>query len=129
MPLGFVHNKRSLAALENLVSFIIHCIDRPKAANEGVLISDGDDVSTSELLRLVAKALGEKSRLLPVPVGLMEFVAKLAGKESVTNRLFGSSQVDSSKALDMLGWRPVITMDEQLKTTATAWLKEREQGS
>jgi nucleoside-diphosphate-sugar epimerase len=129
LPFGSVHNKRSLVALDNLVSFIIHCIDHPKAANEVFLISDGEDVSTTELLRLIAKALGKKPRLLPVPVGLMEFAAKLVGKESVTNRLFGSLQVDSSKARDMLGWRPVVIMEEQLKTTAEAWLKGRGPGS
>jgi nucleoside-diphosphate-sugar epimerase len=129
LPFGVVHNKRSLVALDNLVSFIIHCIDHPKAANEVFLISDGEDVSTTELLRLVARSLGKKPHLLPVPVWLMEFAAKRVGKEAVTNRLFGSLQVDSSKARDMLDWRPIVTMEEQMKTTAEAWLKEREQGS
>lgn len=129
LPLGAIHNKRSLVALDNLVSFIIHCIDHPKAANEVFLISDDEDISTTELLRLVAKALGKKPRLISVPVGLMEFAAKLVGKESVTNRLFGSLQVDSSKARNLLGWRPVVTMEEQLKTTAEAWLKGRGRGS
>lgn len=129
LPLGAIHNKRSFIALDNLISFIIHCIDHPKAANEVFLISDGEDVSTTELLRRVSRALGKKPRLLPVPVGLMAFAAKLLGKESVANRLFGSLQVDSSKARDLLGWRPVVTMEEQLKTTAEAWLKRRRQDS
>lgn len=59
----------------------------------------------------------------------MEFVAKLVGKEFVANRLFGSLQVDSSKARNMLNWRPVVTMEEQLKTTADAWLKTKERSS
>ena len=115
LPLGAVHNQRSLVALDNLVDFIILCAQHPKAANEVFLISDGEDVSTTELLQKVAKAMGKKARLLPVPVGLMRFVAKLLGKEDVANRLFGSLQVDSSKAREILGWTPVITMDEQLK--------------
>lgn len=65
LPFGVVHNVRSLVALDNLVSFIIHCIDHPKAANEVFLISDGEDVSTTELLRLVAKALGKKHACYP----------------------------------------------------------------
>jgi len=118
LPLGAVHNKRSLIALANLVDFIILCTQHPKAANEVFLIADGEDVSTTELLRKVAKAIDKKSKLIPVPVGLMSFVAKLLGKEDVANRLFGSLQVDSSKARDLLGWKPVVTMDEQLKKVA-----------
>ena len=123
LPFGTVHNQRSLVALDNLVSFIIHCIDHPKAANEAFLISDSEDVSTTELLRKVANAFGKKPMLLPIPVWLMSFVAKLVGKGDVANRLFGSLQVDSSKARDLLGWQPVITMDEQLKKTADAYLE------
>jgi len=121
LPFGAVHNKRSLVALDNLVSFIIHCADyekTPQAANQVFLISDGEDVSTTELVQKVAKAFGKKALLLPVPVSLMTFVAKLLGRKSVADRLFGSLQVDSSKARELLGWNPVITMDEQLKKTA-----------
>ena len=117
LPLGAVGNLRSLVALENLVDFIGLCADparSPKAANEVFLISDGADVSTSDLLRKVAKACGVKSRLLPVPVGLMRFAARVLGKGAVADRLFGNLQVDSSKARDLLGWKPVVTMDEAL---------------
>jgi nucleoside-diphosphate-sugar epimerase len=120
LPLGAINNKRSFVALDNLVSFIALCADRsqsPKAGNQVFLISDGEDVSTTQLLRKVANALGKKPWLLPVPVGLMRFAAKLVGKGDVANRLFGSLQVDSSKARDLIGWQPVITMDEQLNKT------------
>jgi len=115
LPLGAVHNQRSLVALDNLVNFIITCTTHTKAANEVFLISDGEDVSTTELLQKVAKAMGKKAMLISVPVGLMSFIAKLLGKEDVSNRLFGSLQVDSSKAKELLGWHPVISMDKQLK--------------
>jgi len=114
LPLGAVHNKRSFVALDNLASFIIHCMDHPRAANEVFLISDGEDVSTTELLQKMAQAFGKRSFLLPVPVGLMTFVAGLIGKKDVADRLFGSLQVDSSKARDLLGWEPVVSMDEGL---------------
>jgi nucleoside-diphosphate-sugar epimerase len=126
LPLGAINNKRSFVALDNLVSFIALCADRtrsPKAANQVFLISDGEDVSTTQLLRKVADALGKKQWQLPVPVGLMSFAARLIGKGDVANRLFGSLQVDSSKARDLLGWQPVITMDEQLNKTVAADLK------
>jgi nucleoside-diphosphate-sugar epimerase len=75
------------------------------------------------LLRKVASALGKEPWLLPVPVGLMSFAARLIGKGDVVSRLFGSLQVDSSKARDLLGWQPVITMDEQLNKTVATDLK------
>jgi len=121
LPFGAIYNKRSLVALDNLVDFLALCADReksPKASNQLFLISDNEDVSTTELVQKVAKAFGKKALLLPVPVSLMTFVAKLLGRESVTDRLFSSLQVDSSKARELLGWNPVITMDEQLKKTA-----------
>jgi len=124
LPLGSINNQRSFVALDNLVGFIIHCIHHPKAANEIFLISDGEDVSTTELLQKVVNAFGKKSRLLPVPVWLMTIAAKLIGKGGVANRLFGTLQIDSSKARDLLGWKSVITMDEQLKKTADAYLEK-----
>ncbi len=120
LPFGSIHNQRSFIALDNLVSFIIHCIDHPKAANEVFLISDGEDVSTTELLQKVAKAFDKKLRLISIPVELMTLAARFLGKRDVANRLFGSLQVDSSKARDLLGWKPGYTMDEQLKKIAQA---------
>ncbi len=125
LPLDAIHNQRSLVALENLVSFIIHCLDHPKAANEIFLISDGKDVSTTELLQKVAKAFGKNPYLVPVPVSLMKFVARLLGKDDIADRLFGSLKVDSSKAQDLLGWKPVISMDDELKKTVDAFLNEK----
>ena len=125
LPFGAVHNRRSLVALDNLVSFIVHCIDHPKAANEVFLISDGEDVSTSELLQKVAKAFDKKPFLIPISVGLMKSTAKVLGKADVADRLFGSLQVDSSKARDLLGWRPVITMEDSLTKTVDTFLNEK----
>lgn len=125
LPFGAIHNQRSFVAIDNLVSFIIHCIDHPKAANEIFLIADGKDVSTTELLRKVANAFGKKPMLIPIPVSVMTFFAKVLGKGDIANRLFSSLQVDSSKARNLLGWKPVTTMDEQLKETADAYLNEK----
>jgi len=128
LPFGAIHNGRSLVALDNLVDFIVLCADReksPKATNEVFLISDNEDVSTTQLLRKVANAFGKKSWLIPIPVSWMIFVAKLLGKEGVAVRLFSSLQVDSSKASDLLGWKPVVTMDEELKKIADAEKNEK----
>lgn len=128
LPFGAIFNQRSLIALDNLVDFIALCADRrrsPKAANHVFLVSDGEDVSTSQLLRRVGSAYGVKSRLLPIPVGLMELLSRLLGKGAVSDRLFGSLQVDITKTTDLLGWKPVVTMNQQLAKMAEIDKRER----
>jgi nucleoside-diphosphate-sugar epimerase len=121
IPLGAVHNCRSMVALENLVDFIVLCADcsrSPRAANQVFLVSDGDDVSTTDILRRVAWAYGVKPRLVPVSVSLIKGIASLLGKAEVADRLLGSLVVDSSKVRELLGWRPVVSMEEQLTKMA-----------
>jgi nucleoside-diphosphate-sugar epimerase len=120
LPLGLVNNSRSLVAIDNLVDFIVTCITHEKAANENFLISDREDVSTTQLLRKIEKAFNKKIFLLPVPVWLMIFMAGLLGRKEDATRLFSSLEVDSSKAKELLGWNPKITMDEQLLKIAKA---------
>ena len=120
LPLGSVKNARSLIAIDNLVSFIITCIAHKNAANEVFLISDREDLSTTQLLRKIAKAFNKKIFLLPIPVQLMIFLAGLLGRRADAIRLFSSLRVDSSKAKELLDWNPKITMDEQLLKIAKA---------
>jgi nucleoside-diphosphate-sugar epimerase len=120
LPLGLVNNSRSLVAIDNLVDFIIICATHKNATNEVFLISDRGDLSTTQLLRKIAKAFGKKVFLLPVPVQLMIFMAGLLGRKVDAIRLFSSLQVDSSKAKELLNWNPKITMDEQLLKIAKA---------
>lgn len=119
LPLACItQNKRSLIALENLVDFILLCANykkTPQAANQTFLISDGEDVSTAELFKRVAKAYGKRSWLLPFPPLLLHLGAKVLGKQDMANSLLASLQVDNSKAYKLLGWKPLITMDEQLQ--------------
>jgi nucleoside-diphosphate-sugar epimerase len=115
LPLGAIKNKRSLVALDNLVDLIITCIDHPAAANQVFLAGDGEDISTTELLRGVAKAAGVSSRLIPVPASVLMFMASLIGKKEMAQRLLGSLQVDISKARDLLGWTPLLSVEEGLR--------------
>ena len=115
LPLGATNNKRSLVALDNLVDLIITCIDHPAAANQVFLAGDGQDLSTTELLYRVARAMGKPSRLLPVPSSLLMLGATLLGKKAVAQRLLGSLQVDISKARSLLGWEPPISVEEGLR--------------
>lgn len=114
MPLGAVHNKRSLVGLDNLVDLIVKCIDHPAAANEVFLAGDGNDLSTTDLLRGVARAMGKPARLIPVPAALLMFAASVLGKKTMAQRLLGSLQVDISKARQVLGWQPPVTVEEGL---------------
>lgn len=115
LPLGAIHNKRSLVALDNLVDLIITCLDHPAAANDVFLAGDGEDLSTTELLRAVAGAMGKPARLVPVPAGLLMAGATMLGKKAVAQRLLGSLQVDISKARNLLGWQPPLCVEEGLK--------------
>jgi nucleoside-diphosphate-sugar epimerase len=112
LPLGAIHNQRSLVALDNLVDLIVTCIDHPAAANQVFLAGDGQDLSTTRLLRCVARALGKPSRLIPVPASFLKLAAALLGKKAVAQRLLGSLQLDISKARHLLGWTPPITVEE-----------------
>lgn len=118
LPLGAIHNKRSLVSIDNLVDLIITCINHPEAANQIFLVSDGHDLSTTELLRHIAKALSTKIVLLPVPSSLLKLAAILAGKRAIGQRLCGSLQVDISKTKSLLGWTPPVTIDSTLEKTA-----------
>lgn len=115
LPFGCISNRRSLIAIDNLVDLIMTCINHPAAANQVFLAGDGQDLSTTELLRGVAKAMGKTSRLIPVPVSMMMLAAVLLGKRAMAQRIFGSLQVDISKARDTLDWEPPLSTEEGLK--------------
>jgi UDP-glucose 4-epimerase len=129
LPLGGVtENRRSLVFLGNLIDLIVTCIDHPAAANQTFLVSDDEDLSTAALLRRMAAALGRPARLIPVPVGLIAFGAKLIGRPGIVQRLCGSLQVDIGKTKALLGWSPPISVEEGLRRTAEHW-RELQQAS
>lgn len=125
LPLGAVtHNRRSLVALDNLVDLIVTCISHPAAANETFLVSDGEDLSTTDLLRRMGQALGKSARLLSVPPLLLKLGAAMVGKPDLAQRLCGSLQVDISKTRQLLGWAPPLSVDEALKKAAEGYWRE-----
>lgn len=115
LPLGAVHNQRSLVALDNLVDFIVTCATHPQAANETFMVSDGHDLSTTELVRGLARASGVPARLVPLPIWFLKVGATLVGKRDNAQRLFGDLRVDISKARSLLDWRPPVSVDEGLR--------------
>jgi len=121
LPLGSINNKRSLVALDNLVDLIVTCIGHPAAANQVFLVSDGEDLSTTELLRRTANALGKPARLLPVPAFLLKAGLAVIGRKNIAQRLCGSLQVDITKTRSLLGWNPPVKVDDALKRTAESF--------
>jgi nucleoside-diphosphate-sugar epimerase len=116
LPLGGVtHNRRSFVGLDNLVDLIFVCTEHPKAANQTFLVSDGEDLSTTELLRRIGEALRHPARLVVVPPVAIAFMANLLGSKRISQRLLGSLQVDIQKTCDLLQWKPSVTVDEGLR--------------
>ena len=116
LPLGSIRdNRRSLLGIDNLVSLLRVCMHHPAAANQVFLAGDGEDLSTTELLRRTAAALGVHARLIPVPVPLLAAGARLVGRPHLLQRLCGNLQVNISKAHRVLGWVPPLTLDEGLR--------------
>jgi len=122
LPFGTIHNKRSLVALDNLVDLVVTCVEHPAAANQIFLVSDGEDLSTTELLTRMGSALGKPARLLSVPTWMLMTGAALLGKRALSQRLCGSLQLDISKAKDLLGWSPPVSVHEGLRRAAAGFL-------
>lgn len=122
LPLGATHNKRSLVAVDNLVDLVVTCLHHPAAARQIFLVSDGDDLSTTELLRRTARALHRPARLVSVPPAVLRAAGRLLGQREVAQRLCGSLQVDITKTCEKLGWTPRVTVDDALAQTAQHFL-------
>lgn len=125
LPLGGINdNKRSLVSVDNLVDLIITCIDHPNAANQTFLVSDDDDVSTSQLLCNMTRAFSVANRLLPVPSSWFFLVTKVIGKPEIYQRLCGSLQVDITKTKELLNWKPPFRAAECMKKTTDAFIDD-----
>lgn len=125
MPLASIHNKRSLISVQNLASLIEACARQEAAANEIFLASDGEDLSTPDLLRRLARSMGRPSRLFSVPEGLLLRAARVVGRENAAQRLLGSLQVDIEKNRRLLDWLPELSVDDGLAITARDFLGNR----
>ncbi|MDE1335099.1 UDP-glucose 4-epimerase family protein [Vibrio aestuarianus] len=127
LPFGCINdNRRSLVSVDNLVDLIVTCIDHPNAANETFLVSDDQDVSTSEMVAQMAKALGKPQWQLPVPKWCYKLAGKALGKQDVIDRLLGSLQVDITHTKNTLGWVPPQSLEEGFKQTANAFLQSKQ---
>jgi len=125
LPLASVDNRRSLIYLGNLVDAIITCIKHPRATGQTYLVSDGEDVSTPELIRLISKAMGRKARLFSFPPSMLKTIGKITGRSAEIYRLIGTLCVECNKIRTMLGWDPPYTPEEGISKTAE-WYQKKE---
>ncbi len=115
LPFSAVQSMRSLIGLDNLVDLLIRCVDHPEAAGQTFLVSDGEDLSTPDLIRHIAAAMGRSARLFPVPVSLLRLAGSALGKRAEIDRLLGSLQIDSSHTRQVLGWTPPVSIEEGIR--------------
>jgi len=127
LPFGAINNRRTLVGLDNLVDLIVTCLHHPAAPNQVFLAGDDEDLSTTDLLRRIGRALGKPARLIPVPARLLEIAAIAGGRRALARRLLGSLQVDIGKARAKLGWKPPLSVDEALRKAARS-VQERRPG-
>lgn len=123
LPLAAIHNRRSLVSLWNLCDLLRHLLSNPVPRSQAWLVSDGEDLSTPELIRRMARAMGRRSRLWPVPVPALQLAATMTGKSAELSRLKGSLAVDISATL-ALGWSPPWSVDDALNRTVNWYLSE-----
>lgn len=121
LPLGSVKNRRSLVGLDNLVDLLIRCVDHPAAVGQTFLVSDGHDLSTPELIRRLAEAMGRPARLLPFPPALLRLGGRLTGYLEEVKRLIGSLQADIRHTCEMLDWYPPVPVEEGIRRTMEAY--------
>lgn len=122
LPLGSCMNRRSLIGVSNLANLLVKCVMHSAAAGQIFLGADGEDLSTPELLLRTARSLGRNARLLPFPTSMLRIAANLVGRADIYERLCGSLWVDTSKARELLGWRPPLSVDDELARTASWYL-------
>ncbi len=122
LPLGSIAARRSLVFVDNLADALVHCTTDPRAAGETFHVTDGRDLSVSELARALAKQLHAPERLIPIPVSLLRLAGGLTGRSAQVNRLIGELRLDSSHICERLGWYPPHTVEHGLLETA-AWYR------
>lgn len=119
LPFGAIHNRRSLVSIDNLCQFIELCCLHPAASNQTFLISDDHDVSVTELVSAIRKALHRSPCLLPIPIPVLKAIFYLIGKRNISEQLLGDLQIDTSKAKELLNWQPSISFDAGIKLAVT----------
>lgn len=125
LPLRSINNRRSLVYLDNLVDLILMSCSHPNAVGQVLLVSDDEDVSVSKILAVMAFSMEKSNRMLPCPMGMITFIARLLRKSDIALRVCGNLQLDISKTKDLLGWSPPISFDEGIARTCKSYLASK----
>jgi nucleoside-diphosphate-sugar epimerase len=115
LPFSQINNRRSLIGIDNLVDIIIQCIDNPKVVGKTFLVSDGKDLSTPELINLIALSMGKKANLFPLPIFILKFLGLIFGRREEISRLIGSLKIDNSHLKKVLNWAPLVSAEDGIK--------------
>ena len=115
LPFGNIANQRSMIGIDNLVDLLINCIEHPNAAGKTFLASDGEDLSTPELIKLIASSMGKKANLFSFPISMLKFLGSVFVKREEINRLVGSLRIDNSYTKKILNWTPSISVEEGIR--------------
>ena len=115
LPLSSINNQRSMIGIDNLVDLLIRCSDHPNASGKTFLVSDGDDLSTPDLINYIASSMGKRVNLFPFPLFLLKFIGSIIGKREEINRLVDSLKIDNNYTKETLNWKPIISVEEGIK--------------
>ena len=126
LPLGSIRNKRSFVSVDNLIDCIATTLQTPNAGGQTFLVSDGQDLSTPELIRAIASSLHKSPMLIPIPTALLKLAATTAGKRNAYDRLCGSLTVDIALTKQKLSWTPPFTVQDSLQRTVDAFMKSKD---
>jgi len=124
IPTRSIKNRRSLLYVRNLADFLALCVTESEAANQVYLLSDGEDVSTSDLVSTIARAMKKPDRQFGVSEIVARTGARLLRRENFYSRLWGSLKIDSTKAREQLGWRPPYSFAEGIEDTVNWYLNK-----
>jgi len=115
IPFSRIKNSKSLIGIDNLINLIIHCIEHPEASGKTFLTSDGEDLSTPELIKLIASSMGKKANLFPCPIFMLKLLGSIFGRSEEINRLVGSLRIDNSYTKKILNWTPPVSVEEGIR--------------
>jgi len=115
LPLSLIKNQRSMIGMDNLVDFLNRCIDHQEASGKIFLASDGKDLSTPELIKLIASSMGIKPNLFPFPLSALKFLGSIFGQREEINRLTGSLKIDNNYTKEILNWTPPLSVEEGIR--------------
>ena len=125
LPFASIENARSLVYVDNLAAFLAEAICRPELAGRAINLADEAPVSTPQLIRALAEAMGRRARLLPAPPRLLELGAAMIGRGETMRRLTRSLQVDTEDLFREMRWRPPVSWEAALRETTADALRHR----